>query len=76
MRNLLGRVIKVKKNSIVHCPLSLTPVINIVRVYLPEFMKKFKMAPMEYSGVRGTLIREINLKSKISCQTPFKGAQV
>jgi hypothetical protein len=30
------------------------------------------MAPMEYSGAWGTLIHEKNLKSKISCQTPFK----
>jgi hypothetical protein len=28
---------------------------------------------MAYSGARGTLIYEKNLKSKISCQTPFKG---
>jgi hypothetical protein len=27
---------------------------------------------MGYSGARGTLIYEKNLKSKISCQTPFK----
>jgi hypothetical protein len=27
---------------------------------------------MAYSGARGTLIYEKNLKSKISCQTPFK----
>ncbi len=27
---------------------------------------------MEYFGAWGTLIHEINLKSKISCQTPFK----
>ncbi len=27
---------------------------------------------MEYLGVWGTLIHEKNLKSKISCQTPFK----
>jgi hypothetical protein len=26
---------------------------------------------MEYLGARGTLIHEKNLKSKISCQTPF-----
>jgi hypothetical protein len=31
------------------------------------------MAPMEYLGAWGTLIHEKNLKSKISCQTPFKG---
>jgi hypothetical protein len=27
---------------------------------------------MEYLGAWGTLIREKNFKSKISCQTPFK----
>jgi len=27
---------------------------------------------MEYSGARGTPIHEKKLKSKISCQTPFK----
>ena len=27
---------------------------------------------MEYLGARGTLTHEKNLKSKISCQTPFK----
>jgi hypothetical protein len=27
---------------------------------------------MGYSGARGTLIYEKNMKSKISCQTPFK----
>jgi hypothetical protein len=30
------------------------------------------MVLMVYSGARGTLIYEKNLKSKISCQTPFK----
>ncbi len=30
------------------------------------------MIPMADSGARGTLIYEKNLKSKISCQTPFK----
>jgi hypothetical protein len=30
------------------------------------------MAPMEYLGAWGTLIHERNLKSKTSCQTPFK----
>ncbi len=30
------------------------------------------MVLMGYSGSRGTLIYEKNLKSKISCQTPFK----
>jgi len=28
---------------------------------------------MGYSGAQGTLIYEKNLKSKISCQTPFNG---
>jgi hypothetical protein len=28
---------------------------------------------MEYLGAWGTLIHEKNLKSKISCQTPFTG---
>ncbi len=28
---------------------------------------------MEYLEAWGTLIHEKNLKSKISCQTPFKG---
>ncbi len=31
------------------------------------------MVPMGYSGARGTLIYEKNLKAKILCQTPFKG---
>jgi hypothetical protein len=30
------------------------------------------MILMGYSGAQGTLIYEKNLKSKISCQTPFK----
>ena len=30
------------------------------------------MVLMVYSGARGTLIYEKNLKAKISCQTPFK----
>ncbi len=29
---------------------------------------------MGYSGARGTLIYEKNLKVKISCQTPFKNS--
>jgi hypothetical protein len=33
------------------------------------------MTPMEYLGAWGTLIHEKNLKSKISCQTPFKDKQ-
>ncbi len=30
------------------------------------------MVLMGYSGIRGKLIYEKNLKLKISCQTPFK----
>jgi hypothetical protein len=37
-----------------------------------NFRKKFKTAPMEYLGAWGTLIHEKKLRSKISCQTPFK----
>ena len=33
------------------------------------------MIPMRYSEAWGTLIYEKNLKSKISCQTPFKVLQ-
>jgi hypothetical protein len=43
-----------------------------IREYLREFSKKFKTAPIEYLGAWGTLIHEKKLKSKISCQTPFK----
>jgi hypothetical protein len=35
---------------------------------------KFEMFLMRYSGARGKLIYEKNLMSKISFQTPFKGA--
>jgi hypothetical protein len=31
------------------------------------------MILMDYSGARGTLIHEKKMRSKISCQTPFKG---
>jgi hypothetical protein len=34
------------------------------------------MAPMEYLEAWGTLIHEKNLKSKISCQTPFNPLSV
>jgi hypothetical protein len=45
---------------------------GVIREYLRKFSKKFKTAPMEYLGAWGTLIHERNLKSKISCHTPFK----
>ncbi len=37
-----------------------------------NFRKKVEMILMDYSGARGTLIHEKKLRSKISCQTPFK----
>ena len=40
--------------------------------YLREFLKKFKTIPIGYPEAQGTVIYEKNLKSKISCQTPFK----
>jgi hypothetical protein len=40
--------------------------------YLRDFSKKFKIVLMGYSGAQGTLIYEKKMKSKISCQTPFK----
>ncbi len=40
--------------------------------YLREFSKKFETAPLESLGAWGTLIHEKILKSKITCQTPFK----
>jgi hypothetical protein len=36
-----------------------------------DFRKKVEAILMIYSGARGTLIYENNLKSKISCPTPF-----
>ncbi len=39
-------------------PVSCQPVINILREYLLEFSKTFKMATMEYLGARGTMIHE------------------
>ncbi len=45
---------------------------TFIRDYLREFSKKFETIPIGYSEAWGTLIYEKNLKSKISCQTPFK----
>ncbi len=54
-------------------PVLLIPMINIyTRISPRNFNKKFETAPMEYSWTRETLIHEKNLKSKISCSTPFK----
>ncbi len=60
------------QNFSLFLPVSLTPLINIIREYLREFSKKFEMILLGYSGAQGTLIYEKNLQSKISCQTPFK----
>jgi hypothetical protein len=38
----------------------------------PRIFEKPEMVLMGYSGARGTLIYEKNLKSKMSFQTPFK----
>ncbi len=51
--------------------MSLTLLTNIICDYLREFSKKFETIPIGYSEARGTLIFEKNMKSKISCQTPF-----
>jgi hypothetical protein len=37
-----------------------------------NFRKKIETIPMGYSRARGNLTYEKNLKTKISCQTPFK----
>jgi hypothetical protein len=37
----------------------------------PQILTKFETVLMEHSGAQGTLIHEINLKLKISGQTPF-----
>ncbi len=52
-------------------PVSLTLVINIHSRMSPRIFKKNQNGPMEYLGARGAMIHEKNLKSKISCQTPF-----
>jgi hypothetical protein len=43
-------------------PISTTPMNSLsqtfIREYLCEFSKRFKKAPVEYSGARGTLIHE------------------
>jgi hypothetical protein len=50
--------------------------LTLIREYLREFSKKFETAPMEYLGGGGAPRDndswKKNLKSKISCQTPFK----
>ncbi len=61
------------QNFSLFSPVSLTPLIKIHSRISPRiFSKKFEMILLGYSGAQGTLIYEKNLKSKISCQTPFK----
>ncbi len=45
---------------------------TFIRDYLGDFSKKVEMILTDYSGAQGTLIHEKKLRSKISCQTPFK----
>jgi hypothetical protein len=40
------------------------------------FRKKIRLTPIGYSGARGKLVCEKNLKSKISCQAPFNLANM
>ncbi len=72
--SLFGYFPMTRTPAINFSPVSLTPLNSLSPVpeYLREFSKKFKTTPREYLGAWGTLIHEKNLKSKISCQTPFK----
>ncbi len=45
---------------------------HLFAIFSANFWKKVETIHMGYSGARGTLIYEKNLKSKVSCQTPFK----
>jgi hypothetical protein len=53
---------------------SLTPVINLYFRISPRIFKEIRNGPtvIVYSGARGKLLHEKNVKSKISCQNPFK----
>ncbi len=53
--------------------MSLTPLTNIHSRISPRIFEKIRNDPNEILIGPGTLIYEKNLKSKISCQTPFKG---
>ncbi len=55
--------------------MTLILLINIHSRISQGISKKFEMIPMRYSEARGTLIYEKNLKSKISCQTPFNSTE-
>jgi hypothetical protein len=55
-------------------PVALTPVIDIHSRISPQISEKFETAPKEYLGAWGKMIYEKNLKSKNSCQTPFKAS--
>ncbi len=59
-------------------PVSLSPAIIVHQYHchrqytcIYKYLREFKTTPMEYLGAWGTMIHEKNLKSKISCQTPF-----
>jgi hypothetical protein len=54
----------------------LTPVVHLQTEYLREFLKKFEMTLMGYTGAWQKLIHEINLKPKISWYYLFKCLQI
>jgi hypothetical protein len=70
--------------AIIYFPVTMTPVNSFSPVSLTLdvkhkvanilviFLKKIEMAPIGHAGAVGKLIREKNLKLKISCQTPFQ----
>jgi hypothetical protein len=60
------------QNCSLFLPVSLTPLINIQSRISPRIFEKIRNGPNGILGARGTLIYEKKLKSKISCQTPFK----
>jgi hypothetical protein len=64
------------QNFYLFSPVSLTPLTNIHLRLSPRIFEKIRNDPIGYSEARGTLIYEKKLKSKISCQTPFKQSVV
>ncbi len=55
---------------------SLTPVTNIHSRISPRIFEKNRNGPKGILGAWETMIHEKNLKSKISCQTPFKSRRI
>ncbi len=52
-------------------PLSMKPAINTKLWISPQIFVKMQNDPRRCSGARGKLIHEKDLKTKMSCQTPF-----